>query len=187
MPEQPCILGLTDDHYALRDVVRRFVDERVIPTVMEREAKDEYPADLIPEMAELGIMGMSVPEEYGGSDVDYISYGLVFEELARGWMGLASVVGSSASGAFLIARYGTDQQKQDYLPGLAAGTRMSGIALIEPSAGSDLKSIRLTAAREGDSYVLNGTKTMITQARHASPLVVMVRTDRQRSRRTGAA
>jgi alkylation response protein AidB-like acyl-CoA dehydrogenase len=177
MPEQPFTLGLTEDHHALRDVVRRFVDERVIPTVMEREANDEYPADLIPEMAALGIMGMSVPEKYGGSDVDYISYGLVFEELARGWMGLASVVGSSASGAFLIARYGTEQQKQTYLPGLAEGNRTSGIALTEPSAGSDLKSIRLTAIREGDSYILNGTKTMITQARHASPLVVMVRTD----------
>ncbi|WP_405956828.1 acyl-CoA dehydrogenase family protein [Streptomyces phaeochromogenes] len=177
MSEQTIILGLTEDHHALRAVVRQFVDERVIPTVMEREAKDEYPADLLPEMAALGIMGMSVPEEYGGSDVDYISYGLVFEELARGWMGLASVVGSSASGAYLIARYGTEEQKQKYLPGLAAGTRTSGIAMTEPAVGSDLKNIRLTAKRDGDSYIVNGTKTMITQARHAAPLVVMVRTD----------
>jgi alkylation response protein AidB-like acyl-CoA dehydrogenase len=109
--------------------------------------------------------------------VDYVSYGLVFEELARGWMGLASVVGSSASGAYLISQFGTDAQKNEYLPGLAAGERTSGIAMTEPSVGSDLKNIRLTAVRDGDNYVLNGTKTMITQARHASPLVVMVRTD----------
>jgi alkylation response protein AidB-like acyl-CoA dehydrogenase len=92
-------------------------------------------------------------------------------------MGLASVVSSSASGAFLIARYGTQQQKDTYLPGLATGTRTSGIAMTEPAAGSDLKNIRLTARRDGDSYIVNGTKTMITQARHAAPLVVMVRTD----------
>lgn len=177
MPDQTPIIGLTEDHQTLREVVRQFVDDRVVPTVMRREADDEYPADLLPEMAALGIMGMSVPEEYGGSDVDYISYGLVFEELARGWMGLASVVGSSASGAYLIASFGTDEQKQMYLPGLAAGERTSGIAMTEPAVGSDLKNIRLTAVRDGDSYVLNGAKTMITQARHAAPLLVMVRTD----------
>jgi alkylation response protein AidB-like acyl-CoA dehydrogenase len=177
MADQPSLVGLTVEHQALREVVRRFVDERVIPTVKEREAGDEYPADLIPEMAALGIMGMSVPEEYGGSAVDYISYALVFEELARGWMGLASLVGSSASGAFLIAEYGSEEQRQNYLPGLADGTRTSGMAMTEPSTGSDLKTIRMTATRDGDTYVLKGTKTMITQARHAAPLVVMVRTD----------
>jgi alkylation response protein AidB-like acyl-CoA dehydrogenase len=170
-------IGLTEDHEVLRQVVREFVDERVIPTAMEREARDEYPADLLPEMAALGIMGMSVPEQYGGSEVDYISYGLVFEELARGWMGLASVVGSSASGAFLISQYGTDEQKQKYLPELAAGKRTSGIAMTEPEVGSDLKNIRMTAVRDGDRYIVNGTKTMITQARHAAPLVMLVRTD----------
>jgi alkylation response protein AidB-like acyl-CoA dehydrogenase len=177
MPNRHTLLGLTEDHEALRRVVRDFVDERVVPTAMEREAADEYPADLLPEMAELGIMGMSVPEEYGGSDVDYISYALVFEELARGWMGLASVVGSSASGAFLIGRYGTEEQKQKYLPELAAGQRTSGIAMTEPAVGSDLKNLRTTAVREGDTYVVNGTKTMITQARHAAPMLTLVRTD----------
>jgi alkylation response protein AidB-like acyl-CoA dehydrogenase len=170
-------LGLSKEHEALREVVRQFVDDRVIPTAMEREAKDEYPADLLPELADLGVLGMSIPEEFGGSDVDYISYGLVFEELARGWMGLASVVGSSASGAFLIARYGSGQQKQKYLPELAAGQRMSGIAMTEPSVGTDLKNLRLTAVRRGDVYILNGSKTMITQARHANPLLTLVRTD----------
>lgn len=168
---------LTEEHELLRATVRRFVDERVIPTAMERERRDEYPADLLPELARMGLMGMAVPAAYGGSEVDYVSYALVFEELARGWMGLASVVGSSASGAWLIAAHGTDEQKGRYLPDLAAGLRTSGIAMTEPSTGSDLKNIRLTARRDGDSYLLTGTKTMITQARHAAPLVVMVRTD----------
>jgi alkylation response protein AidB-like acyl-CoA dehydrogenase len=122
-------------------------------------------------------MGMSVPAEYGGTDVDYISYGLVFEELARGWMGLASVVGSSASGAYLIAAFGTDEQKDRYLPNLASGKATSCMALTEPGAGTDLQNITLTATRDGDDYVLNGTKTMITHARRAVPAVVLVRTD----------
>ncbi len=173
-------LGLADHHEGLRKVVRRFVDERVIPTAMDREARSDYPADLLPDLAAMGVLGMTVPEAYGGSAVDYVSYGLVFEELARGWMGLASLVGSSASGAWLIAEYGTDGQRERFLAGLAAGTRTSGIAMTEPSTGSDLKSIRVGAVRRGDEYIVNGTKTMITHARHASPMVVLVRTDPSR-------
>lgn len=170
-------LGISEEHEALRAAVRDFIDRRVIPTAMEREAKDEYPADLLPELASMGIMGMSVPEEYGGSEVDYVSYGLVFEELARGWMGLASVVGSSASGAWLIAEYGTEKQKRKYLPGLAKGERTSAMAMTEPSVGSDLKNLRVTAVRKRNTYVVNGTKSMITHARRAAPLVALVRTD----------
>lgn len=169
--------AITEEHEALRDVVRQFVNKHVVPTASERDAKDEYPDDLLPGLAGLGVLGMSIPEEFGGSHVDMVSYALAFEELARGWMGLASVVGSSASGAWLIAEYGSDAQRQMYLHDLAQGRRTSGIALTEPSAGSDLKAIRLTAKRDGDYYVVSGSKTMITHARHASPLVVLVRTD----------
>jgi alkylation response protein AidB-like acyl-CoA dehydrogenase len=120
---------------------------------------------------------MSIPEQYGGSDVDYVSYALIYEELARGWMGLASVVGSSSAGCWLISRFGTQEQKEKYLPDLAAGRRVSGIAMTEPAVGSDLKNLKLTASRDNDSYTVNGTKTMITQARHADPLLMLVRTD----------
>lgn len=169
--------GLNEDHTALRDMVRDFVEQRVIPTASEREAKDEYPADLIPELAELGMFGICIPEEYGGSAIDYVSYGLIFEELARGWMALASLVYTTNSGGYLISAFGTNEQKQRFLPGIVAGTRMSGIAMTEPSAGSDLKQIKLTARREGENYILNGSKIFITHARHADPLVVMVKTD----------
>jgi alkylation response protein AidB-like acyl-CoA dehydrogenase len=169
--------GLTADHCALRDVVRQFVDRDVAPTVAERERADAYPSDLLPTLADLGVLGMSIPDEHGGSELDLVGYALVFEELARGWMGLASIVGSSGSGCWLLARYGTEEQRHRYLPELAAGRRMSGIALTEPTTGSDLKAIRLQATLEGDRYVVTGTKTMITQARHADPLVVLVVTD----------
>jgi alkylation response protein AidB-like acyl-CoA dehydrogenase len=169
--------GLTADHCALRDVVRQFVDRDVLPTVAERERADAYPSDLLPTLADLGVLGMSIPEEHGGSELDLVGFALVFEELARGWMGLASIVGSSGSGCWLLARFGTEEQRDRYLPDLAAGGRMSGIALTEPTTGSDLKAIRLQATLQGDHYVVTGTKTMITQARHADPLVVLVVTD----------
>jgi alkylation response protein AidB-like acyl-CoA dehydrogenase len=162
---------------ALREVVRRFVEREVQPTVAERERSSSYPSDLLPGLAAMGVLGMSIPAEHGGSELDMVSFAMVFEELARGWMGLASVVGSSGSGSWLIARYGTDAQRSMYLPDLAGGRRMSGIALTEPSTGSNLKGITTTAIRDGDQYILNGTKTMITQARHADPLVVLVVTN----------
>jgi alkylation response protein AidB-like acyl-CoA dehydrogenase len=167
------------DHIALQDVVRRFVERDVLPTVAQRERSDAYPSDLLPTLAQLGVLGMSIPADYGGSELDLVGYAIVFEELARGWMGLASVVGSSGSGCWLIARYGTDGQKDRYLPDLAAGRRMSGIALTEPATGSNLKAITLTATLDGDHYRISGTKTMITQARHADPLIVLVVTDPQ--------
>jgi alkylation response protein AidB-like acyl-CoA dehydrogenase len=169
--------GLTADHCALREVVRRFVERDVLPTVAERERADVYPSDLLPTLAELGVLGMSIPEEYGGSELDLVGYALVFEELARGWMGLASIVGSSGSGSWLLATYGTEEQRRRFLPDLSAGRRVSGIALTEPTTGSDLKAVKLQATRRGDHYVVTGTKTMITQARHADPLVVLTVTD----------
>jgi alkylation response protein AidB-like acyl-CoA dehydrogenase len=168
---------LEPEHVAIREAVRAFVERDVVPTVAVRERADEYPADLLPALAELGVLGMTIPTELGGSGLDMVAFALVFEELARGWMGLASVVGSSASGAWLIARYGTDEQRARYLTDLAVGRRMSGIALTEPGAGSDLKAIRLTAVRHDDAYVVSGTKTMITQAAHADPLLVLAVTD----------
>ncbi|MCP3426939.1 acyl-CoA dehydrogenase family protein [Rothia sp. AR01] len=177
MPSTHITAGLTEDHLALRDAVKQFVEERVMPTASEREAKDQYPDDLIPELAELGMFGITIEEEYGGSNIDYVGYGIIFEELARGWMGLASLVYTTSSGGYLINAFGTDEQKQRFLPEMAAGKRMSGIALTEPSAGSDLKNIKLTARRDGDNYILNGTKIFITHARHADPLVTLAKTD----------
>jgi alkylation response protein AidB-like acyl-CoA dehydrogenase len=169
--------GLTEEHVALRSMVRDFVEKRIIPTASEREARDEYPDDLIAELADIGMFGITISEEHGGSAVDYVSYGLIFEELARGWMALASLVYTTSSGGYLIDAFGTDEQKQRYLEDIVAGKRMSAIALTEPSTGSDLKSIKVSAKRDGDSYIVNGTKVFITHARHADPLVLLVKTD----------
>ncbi|MFC5337075.1 acyl-CoA dehydrogenase family protein [Leucobacter denitrificans] len=169
--------GLDEEHVALREMVRDFVDQRVIPGAGERDRGDIYPEELLPELAELGLFGFTISEEFGGSDADYMSYGVIFEELARGQMSLASLVYTNTSGGYLIDKFGTQAQKEKFLPGIVAGERMSGIAMTEPSTGSDLKQIKLTARREGDHYVLNGSKIFITHGRRANPLLLMVKTD----------
>jgi alkylation response protein AidB-like acyl-CoA dehydrogenase len=125
----------------------------------------------------MGLFGMLVPEEYGGIGIDAISYAIVFEEISRGWMGIAGVLGSHSLATMMIARSGTEEQKRRWLPDLASGARRSGVGLTEPAAGSDLQGIQTVARRAGDHYVVRGTKTWITNARHADPLPVLVKTD----------
>ena len=118
-----------------------------------------------------------MPEEFGGNPLDAVSFALVFEEISRGWMGIAGILGSHSLACAMIARHGTDEQRTTYLPDLATGARRTGIALTEPDAGTDLQGIRTIARRDGDHYVVTGTKTWITNARHADPLPVLVKTD----------
>jgi alkylation response protein AidB-like acyl-CoA dehydrogenase len=118
-----------------------------------------------------------IPEEYGGLAADMVSLAIVFEEISKGWMGVAGIIGSHSLSCWMISRFGTDDQKSRYLPELAAGTRRTGIALTEPGAGSDLQGIQTSARRDGDYYVINGRKTWITNARHADPLPVLVKTN----------
>jgi alkylation response protein AidB-like acyl-CoA dehydrogenase len=128
-------------------------------------------------MRSLGLFGMLIPEAFGGLALDAVSYAIVFEELSKGWMGVAGILGSHSMATLLIARFGTSEQQQRWLPELATGARRSGLGLTEPGAGSDLQGIATTARRDGDEYVVNGTKTWITNARFANPLPVLVKTD----------
>ena len=168
---------LSEEQLAFREVLQNFVKREIIPVAHEWEQEGRYPTEIVEGMKEMGLFGMLVPAEYGGMDVDAVSYGIVFEELSRGWMGVAGILGSHSLSANLIRRYGTDDQKQKYLPKLATGEMRSGIALTEPGAGSDLQGIATTATRDGDSYVIRGIKTWITNARHAGMLPVLVKTD----------
>ena len=168
---------LSDEQRMFRDTLRAFVDKEIVPVASEWEQSGRYPTEIVEGMKELGLFGMTVPEEYGGLDIDMVSFALVFEELAKGWMGIAGILGSHSLSCWMIARHGTDDQKQAYLPGLATGELRTGIALTEPGAGTDLQGIRTTARLDGDHYVVNGTKTWITNARHANPLPVLVKTD----------
>ena len=148
-----------------------------MPVATEWEHADRYPAEIVETMRSMGLFGIAVPEEYGGLALDMVSFALVFEEISRGWMGLAGILGSHSLSCWMIARYGSEEQKQAYLPELASGQRRTGIALTEPHAGTDLQGICCTARRDGDDYVVSGTKMWITNARHADPLPVLVKTD----------
>lgn len=168
---------LDNEQRLFRDTLRGFVQREIVPVAREWEHSGRYPTEIVAGMAAMGLFGLTVPEEYGGLDVDMVSFALVFEEIARGWMGIAGILGSHSLSCWLIAAHGTPAQKETYLPGLATGVRRTGIALTEPGAGTDLQGIRTVARLDGDHYVVDGTKMWITNARHADPLPVLVKTD----------
>ncbi|MFJ8833410.1 acyl-CoA dehydrogenase family protein [Micromonospora aurantiaca] len=168
---------LTEEQQDFRALLRTFVDREIIPVARDWEQTGRYPTEIVRGMAEMGLFGITVPEQYGGLDLDPVSFALVFEELARGWMGIAGILGSHSLACRMIAIHGTEEQKQAYLPDLATGARRTGIGLTEPDAGTDLQGIRTTARLDGDHYIVNGTKMWITNARYADPLPVLVKTD----------
>ncbi len=168
---------LSDEQRLYRDTLRDFVDREIVPVAREWEHSGRYPTEIVDGMRKLGLFGLAVPEEYGGLSADTVSFALTFEEISRGWMGIAGILGSHSVTCWMLARHGTEEQKQRYLPELATGERRTGIALTEPGAGTDLQGIRTTARRDGDDYVVDGTKMWITNARYADPLPVLVKTD----------
>jgi alkylation response protein AidB-like acyl-CoA dehydrogenase len=168
---------LDEDQREFKALLRQFVDKEIVPVAREWEQAGRYPTEIVEGMKEMGLFGITVPEEYGGLDLDPVAFALVFEELARGWMGIAGILGSHSLACRLIHMHGTEEQKQKYLPDLATGKRRTGIGLTEPDAGTDLQGIRTTARLEGDHYVVNGAKMWITNARYADPLPVLVKTD----------
>jgi alkylation response protein AidB-like acyl-CoA dehydrogenase len=168
---------LSDEQRLLRDTIRSFVDAEIRPVARDWEESGHYPEEIVTTMREMGLFGLLVPEEYGGMAADMVSLAVVFEEISRGWMGVAGIIGSHSLSCWMIAAHGTAEQKSAHLPALASGERRTGIGLTEPGAGSDLQGIATTARLDGDHYVVTGRKTWITNARHASPLPVLVKTD----------
>ena len=168
---------LSPQQAAFRQLMVEFVRKSISPVARDWEHSGRYPTEIVDEMKDMGLFGMLVPETYGGIGIDAVSYAIVFEEISRGWMGIAGILGSHSLATRIIANHGTSQQKQRWLPDLATGKRRTGIGLTEPAAGSDLQGIETVARRKGDSYVVRGTKTWITNARHADPLPVLVKTD----------
>jgi alkylation response protein AidB-like acyl-CoA dehydrogenase len=159
------------------EAVRRFVDREVIPVASELEHNDEYPHALVAKMKELGLFGATIPQADGGLGLSFVSYARIMTELSRGWMSLAGVINSHLIMAHVIANHGTAEQRSRFLPAMATGEKRGGLALTEPHAGSDVQSIRTTATREGDNYVLRGSKMFITNARHGTMLAVAAKTD----------
>jgi len=168
---------LTQEQQDFRQALRQLVDKEIVPVANEWERAGRYPTEIVEHLKAMGLFGITTPEEYGGLSLDMVSFTLVYEEIARGWMGIAGILGSHNLSCWMIARHGTEEQKQRLLPKLASGEWRTGIGLTEPGAGTDLQGISTTARRVGDEYVVNGTKTWITNARHADVLPVLVKTD----------
>ncbi len=168
---------LTADQQEFRSALRKLVDTEIVPVARDWEQSGRYPTEIVEQMKKMGLFGMTIPEEFGGAGADFVSFTLMFEEIARGWMGVAGILGSHSLACWMLARHGTGEQKARYLPELATGARRTGIALTEPDAGTDLQGIRTVATRDGDDYIINGSKMWITNARYADPLPVLVKTD----------
>ena len=157
--------------------VRKFVEKEVMPVASELEHRNEYPHELVHQMKEMGLFGLNIPEQYGGADVDTTTFAMVFEEISRGWLGLAGVIGSNSVICDVLVRFGTEEQKRRFLPTMATGERRGGICLTESNAGTDLQNISTTAARDGDVYRVNGSKMWITNARHGNTFLLLAKTD----------
>jgi alkylation response protein AidB-like acyl-CoA dehydrogenase len=168
---------MDDDEAMLVATVREFVDKEVRPTVREVEHANEYPEAWIEQMKRIGIYGLAVPEEYGGTPVSMPCYVLVTQELARGWMSLAGAMGGHTVVAKLLALFGTDEQKQRYLPLMATGELRATMALTEPGGGSDLQNMSTTALSDGEDLVVNGSKTWISNARRSGLIALLCKTD----------
>jgi alkylation response protein AidB-like acyl-CoA dehydrogenase len=169
-------LSLTPEQQAMVETVRRFVEREVQPVARALEHADAYPTALVERMRELGLFGMGVAVEHGGLGLDYVTYALVFEELARGWMSLAGVLGTHGILCYLIANFGTEPQKRALLPRLASGALRGGLALTEPEGGSDVASLRTRARRDGDDWLITGAKQFITNTHEGNIFAVAART-----------
>jgi alkylation response protein AidB-like acyl-CoA dehydrogenase len=159
------------------DTVRRFVEREVMPVASRYEHADEYPYDLVERMKELGLFGATIPVAYGGLGLDYSTYSMIVEELCRGWMSLSGVLNTHLMFAYVLNEHGTPVQKERWLPAMARGEHRAALCLTEPHAGSDAQRIRTTAVRDGDSYVVNGSKMFITNARTATIYSLVTKTD----------
>ncbi|MFC4855207.1 acyl-CoA dehydrogenase family protein [Actinophytocola glycyrrhizae] len=168
---------LSEEEQAIVDTVREFVDREVRPVVRELEHANTYPERLIEQMKELGVFGLAIPEPYGEVAVSMPCYVQVTEQLARGWMSLAGAMGGHTVVAKLITRFGTEEQKQRYLPRMATGEVRATMALTEPGGGSDLQAMTTVARRTADGYVVNGTKTWITNSRRSGLIALLCKTD----------
>ena len=162
-------------------LVRDFVRREVEPIASQYDNEDIYPEELVAKMQEMGLFGITIPEEYGGMGLDYTTFAKIFEELSRGWMSVSGIIGTHHVMSYIIANNGTEEQKQRFLPRMASGALRGGLALTEPGAGSDVQNIQTSAVKDGEEYIINGTKMFITNSVHGDGFAVIAKTDKNAS------
>jgi alkylation response protein AidB-like acyl-CoA dehydrogenase len=170
--------GLTDIQQEILKTVRTFVEEKILPVATDLEHKDEYPTDIVEGMKELGLFGLTIPEEYGGLGESLLTYALVVEEIARGWMSVSGIVNTHFIVAYMLMQHGTDEQRRKYLPRMATGEVRGAFSMSEPGCGSDVAAIKTKAVRGDDGgYTINGQKMWLTNGGSANLVAVLVKTD----------
>jgi butyryl-CoA dehydrogenase len=168
---------LTEEQQDLIKVIRDFVDKEVLPNASALDHADEFPTAMVDTLRELGLFGITIPEEYGGLGLDLFTYALVVKELSRGWISLSGVVNTHFMAAWMIERFGTAEQKQAYLPRMARGELRSAYSMTEPHAGSDVQSIRTRAREDGDGFRIDGQKMWATNGLRAGMIMLLAVTD----------
>lgn len=171
--------GLTEEQVAILETVREFADREIIPRAQRLEHADEYPEQIIAGMREMGLFGLTIPEEFGGLGESLLTYALVVEELSRGWMSVSGIVNTHFIVAYLISQHGSEEQKQRLLPKMATGEVRGAFSMSEPETGSDVAAIKSRAALspDGGEYVLNGQKMWLTNGAYSSIVATLVKTD----------
>jgi len=170
--------GLSDVQHSILETVREFVDKEIIPHAQRLEHADEYPSDIVAGMREMGLFGLTIPEEFGGLGESLLTYALVVEELSRGWMSVSGIVNTHFIVAYLVSQHGSAEQKERLLPAMAAGDVRGAFSMSEPGCGSDVSAIRSKAVRTGDGdFVLNGQKMWLTNGAYSSVVATLVKTD----------
>ena len=169
--------GLTEIQSDIISAIRDFVDKEILPNATYLEHNDEYPTDIVNGLKELGVFGLMIPEEYGGLGESLLTYALVVEEIARGWMSVSGVINTHFIVAYMLMHHGTEQQKQYYLPRMATGEVRGAFSMSEPGCGSDVAAITSKAVKDGDDYVLTGQKMWLTNGGSSTLVAVLVRND----------
>ena len=172
----PTQLGESERNQIIR-MVREFVKNDVAPIASNYDRNDIYPHELIPKLRELGLFGITIPIEYGGLDLDFKTFAIIFEEISKGWMSLSGIIGTHHVLSHIISTYGTAEQKERILPRMATGDLRGGLALTEPEAGSDAQNISTVARKDGEEYVINGRKMLISNGENGNVFALMAKTD----------
>jgi len=169
--------GLSDIQSEILKTVRDFVNNEILPVATQLEHEDAYPTEIVDQMKELGLFGLTIPEEYGGLGESLLTYALVVEEIARGWMSVSGIINTHFIVAYMLMHHGTEEQKQYYLPRMATGEVRGAFSMSEPGCGSDVSAIKTKATPQGEGYVINGQKMWLTNGGSSTLVAVLVKTD----------
>ena len=168
----------TDEQKAITEMVRQFVDNEVLPVAEEHDHEDTFPEAVVEQMKELGLFGVTIPEEYGGMGLDLTTYTMIVEELSRGWISVSGIVNTHFIGSYLLMKFGSDEQKEHFLPAMATGDLRAAFSLSEPEVGSDVQGIKAVAKKTGDGdWELNGQKMWVTNGLRSGVVFVLMKTD----------